>query len=198
MTLSLFCPTPARSKLIQIDDLDACGRPLTDEDLMATAIVRSKGFISLAMSPDIEEGDKLKVKNAAGETFINDEDDAEVLGFNLTLKLAGVPIDILMKTVGVRPLVSAGDANVVIGGAYPTGKISRDPRAVHVWTKNTAASACSDGSVLPYIEWLLPSTTAWRPDSDLTFENKELAFQCKGYAKANANFGIGYDVEPLR
>lgn len=195
MSLSLFCPKAARSKLLQIDSLDECGFPYTDSTLKSTAVARTTGFISLSMSPDIEEGDKLKVKNAAGVTFINDEDAAEVLGFNVTMQCAAVPMEILMKTIGVRPLFASGSTTNVVGGAYPTGKISRDPVATHVWTKNLAASACTPGNVLPYVEWLLPNVGKWRPDGDLAFENKEVSFKLKGYGVANPNFGRGYDVE---
>lgn len=195
MTISLFCPKAARSKLLQIDSLDECGFPYTDSTLKSTAVARTTGFISMSMSPDIEEGDKLKVKNAAGVTFINDEDQAEVLGFNISMMCAGVPMEILMKTIGVRPLFAPSSTTDVIGGAYPTGRISRDPVASHIWTKNLAASACTEGNLLPYVEWLLPSVGKWRPDGDLSFENKEVSFKLKGYAVANPNFGVGYDVE---
>lgn len=192
--MDLFCPKAARAKLLQIDDLDECGRVLSGGALN-TAVVRSTGFVMLSASPDVEEGDTLKVKNAAGETFIRDEDCAEVLGFNLSMTCAAIPLEILMKLIGVRPLFAEGSDTDVTGGAYPTGRICRDPRAVHIWTKNLAASACTEGDVRPYVEWLYPQTTKWRPDGDLSFENKEVSFKLKGYAESNPNFGVGYDVQ---
>lgn len=192
--MSTCCPKPLRTKVAEWDILDSCGRPKSGGGL-TDAVIRSNAFTELTVTPDIEEGTKIRVTNAGGEICINDEDDAQIVGYNLGLKLCGVPMPVMIRLLGLRELTDGDeDTPSTIGGAMPIGKISRDPQALHLWMQNKVKGDCGGGGSRPFVEFLLPWTWRWRPDGDLTFANGNLEFGLKGYAEDNPNFSRGYST----
>jgi hypothetical protein len=77
------CATPIKGTHLRIVALDTCGVPVTGASGLVAV---SRGFISVAMAPDYEDGEEFFERNASGQACVNQKDDP-------TLKRLGLTID---------------------------------------------------------------------------------------------------------
>jgi hypothetical protein len=154
----------------------------------ANSRIQTAGFVELAVSPKYEDGQTDITRWGGIETgmvMIVDRDFDVLLGFDLKLKLCGVPTAVVEMMLGVNLLTDAGD---VTGGVVKDDKrfACRDPLMLEVWSKNVADQPLNaDGSCDNWIHWLLPLTNFWALDGDLTFNNGTVEVALRGFGSAS-------------
>lgn len=179
--MAYCCPKSVRACAIRITRLNTSGVPL--DPLGAETRLLTSGFMELSLSPDYLNGESLVTRSMGGEVVIVDNDFDVLLGFNLRLKMCGVPEAALAMLIGAESLP-------ISGMALPDLKrfACRDPLMIEMWSKNVAADACLPGG-LPgtgtWVHWLLPRTTLWKLDSDLAYTSGALEFSLSGYGTQN-------------
>lgn len=87
------CWPVVRGKRFRATRLNDCGAP--PAALTANSFVSTEGFISVAMSPQYEDGDEFIQKNADGRICINDKSCDEFKRINVTITLCNVDPDLI-------------------------------------------------------------------------------------------------------
>ena len=178
--MTICCPKSIKGLAIRVTRTDVCGVP--EAETVAQSRIATNGFVSLSLSPNIETGESITVKNADGSFCIVD-DEADLLRlFDLEMLLCGVPLPLLEMLLGVSVLTDGADT---VGGVLPSkeNQANNLPRQLEVWSRNKDAAACAPGATpVPYVQWLLPLTRNWNLGGslDFTVSNLEVTLTGKG------------------
>lgn len=182
--MSICCPSSIKACALRItrqNECDVALDPLTPNSRIATS-----GFMELNLSPDVESGNDITTKNACGDICIRDKDCSRLKGFDVELKLCGIPLPVIEMLTGAT-LLSDG------AGGF-SGAVMRESKAaacenskmIEVWSKNAAKVCSVDGAVENlYIQWVLPLTIDWEISGGLNFTMNALEVVLKGYAQNN-------------
>lgn len=191
---------PVRAVALRATLLDDCGVPVNTATVYNSQIA-TKQFISLSFSPDVEEGEAFRLKNADGSLCINDNSDGDkLLGLNVTLQMCGLPMHFTELLLGGALLTNA--QGTIVGGVLPPTNFAEVADAasnrvlIEVWSRNSDKSACEGGNAFNYIRWFLPMTLKWQVSGDTAFANDILQFELQGYVEANTNFNKPVAVDP--
>ena len=183
--MAICCPKSIKACALRLTRQDACDRaldPLTPNSRILTA-----GFMELNLNPDMEGGEDITTKNACGDICIRDKDCDRLKGFEVELKLCGIPLALIEMLIGAQ-LLADDDGNFV-GAVMRESKDAscEDSKALEFWSKN-AAKSCSAESNNLYIQWLLPRTINWELSGGLSFTNGALEVTLSGYAENNTQW----------
>jgi len=88
--------TLIRGRVLRVTKLDACGAKVLGPD----STVTSKGFITVGLSPQFDEGTTISVTNAAGEQCILDEPSPLFTGYDTEVNFCGVNPDLIHLMTG--------------------------------------------------------------------------------------------------
>ncbi len=184
--MAICCPKSVRALALRLTRQDDCGAPIPEGT--PNSRIATSAFVSLGMSPDIEAGEEIIVKNASGAICIQDQDCDRVKGFNLTLMLCGVPMPVLEMLIGVDLLLDPLVPTDVIGGVIPdrnTSLACDDTVQLDLWSKNAEKGDCGPTQRNTYIRWAIVKALKWQLSGDITFSNTALEFELTGYAENN-------------
>lgn len=177
------CFSVVRGKRVRVTELDACGVPVT-----GGSFVVSEGFIQVALTSELEDGDEYIQKNADGKLCINERAPDALKRLSVTVDWCQVDPDIISLITGYPVELDGSDS---VGFRIQEGEA--DKRwALEVWTGLGGAS-CNGGSV-EYGYMLLPHITG-STLGDITIENANATFQTTGYTEGGSGWGVGpYNV----
>jgi hypothetical protein len=99
---------PIRGKRMRLTRLDECGTPVVGP---ASTLV-SKGFISLGLSPQYEDGETITQANAQGDFDINEPADPWLTRVDVEGAFIGVHPDVVEMLTG-NPVVLDGTGSAV-------------------------------------------------------------------------------------
>ena len=176
------CLAHVQACAIRIARLEANGVP----DPGANNLYVSDSLTSLAVDPQIEEGDEFIVKNACGETCVNVKDCDRLKRINLTLGLCKPDPELLeLLTGGVRLVDGAA-----VGYGFPSIGAAGCPNGVSVelWAKRYTDGGSLDGT-FPYAWYVIPK--AFFAPGRQTFENGPITVELTGFAVENENWFDG-------
>lgn len=184
------CFTVVRGKRLRITRLDECGNP-PDPDA-ESAFVITKGFVSVGMTADVEDGDDIVQKNANGELCINDRSSDQFKRWNLEIELCEVNPS-LLELVSNVAVEEDFEGNVVGVRGYQGAKV--DSFALELWSGVPGAD-CEPGEPTTYGYLLLPFVVPGVL-GDVTIENGASTFTVGGHTRAGGGWGSGpFDVIP--
>lgn len=127
--------TPIRGKRIRITELDECGRIVEGARSMVT-----DGFVTVTLSPQVEDGTEITVRNANGALCVNERGNPTFTGFEVEIEFCEVnPTTMSIVTNAEEYEDYAGD---IAGFTVPEGEIS-GKFAFELWT-GVAGVACGD------------------------------------------------------
>lgn len=183
--MTICCPKSIKACALRLTRQDECDRAL--DPLTTNSRLQSAGFMELNLSPDMEGGEDITTKNACGDICIRDKDCDRLKGFEVELKLCGIPLPTIEMLIGAT-LLDDGDGNFV-------GAVMRESKdaacelskALEFWSKNAARECTTDAENL-YIHWVLPRTINWELSGGLNFTNGALEVTVTGYAENNPNW----------
>lgn len=182
--MTICCPKSVKACALRITRLNVSDVPL--DPLVCASRIQTSGFVELNLNPDVEDGAVLETRNPGGDICIVDRDCDVLKGFEVELKLCGVPITVIEMLVGAM-LMADTEGNLVGAGLRnDRSDACSNARMVEVWSKNAAPACDVDG--IPknaWIHWLLPRTVNWQITGSLSFANGPLEVVLRGYAEAN-------------
>src|SRR6478736_3741864 len=111
------CFPLVRGRVMRVTRLDSCGR-IADR---ACSAIATDGFVSVALTANIEEGEDISVTNAAGRTCVSDEAEPTFNGYDVFGTAVGFRVNSKVKT---------GDANFALEvWSNVPGVVCDDPNA---------------------------------------------------------------------
>jgi len=144
---------PIKGRAMRLISLDSCGNPVTGASGLQ---VITKGFISLQLQPQYEDGTSQRQKLADGSLCVSDEDPDNLIFNQLTFDFCGVCPSIEQIMSGAR-LLGTGSPVTGTGAAYHEGLVT-SRFSVEVWQSVSGQGACDPVSGLPlYVYWAFPN-----------------------------------------
>lgn len=184
------CWNSVRGRVMRATKVDDCGAPV----IGACSVVTSDGFISVAISPEIAEGEEIEVRKADGTLCISDKSCSELKWLGVEITLCQVDPDLLAFLTGYDLVLDfAGDTV----GNRVGGDISCDAgTALELWS-DIPGQVCSLTGAKKYGYFVMP----WLVDAvigDFTIENDALSMVINARTRAGSNWGVGpHDVDPV-
>lgn len=181
-----------RGRALRATRLDGCGNPVPGPD----SVVSTKGFISVGLTANTEEGEPISVPNANGDICISDTPPPKFTGYGVEINLCGVNPNLVNLFTG-QPLVYDAEAvNPAVIGFRVNSKVNLDNSgfALELWS-GVPAAACEPGVGQQYGYLLIPFIKGGVL-GDLTVENGPVNFVVTGaQSKDGSNWGVGpYNV----
>lgn len=184
------CGSYVRGRMLRATRLDSCGRVVYGPD----SVVTSKGFVSVAYTANIDEGEEINVPDASGERCIYVPANPSLLGYTVEITFCNVDPDLFALMTGQRVVTDA--FGVVVGFTMDTAVSSQDQAfALEVWAGAPSTAGCENGAEGNFGYILLPFLQGGVV-GDFTIENAEVAFTISNAATKDGNaWGVGpYDV----
>lgn len=182
-----------RGKRLRVTRLNGAGVPVIGADNAAS----TKGYVSVAYTTNIEEGEAITQPNANGETCITEPGTPSFNGFGAEALFCDVDFAVFEIMTG-QPVVLNEDYDIV--GITESTEISlADVNfALEVWTGASAKGTPSAGSQGTF-GYILTPYLSGGVISDITVENAAINFTITGMATKNGSgWGAGpYAVELL-
>jgi hypothetical protein len=173
--------------------IDACGAPIGG----ACAQIVTKGFISVAMSDNIESPDEFKQKNAGGTYCYYSRSEPLLNYIGVKVALCSVNPELFSFLTGAPIVYDDNTPAQAIGWGTDTDSYASASIALEVWTnlaKVRGARACSASGRPQYgyllLPWLIEGTI-----EDVTIENGPMNFTIDTITQEGNDWGVGpYDV----
>lgn len=187
--MSSICFSSIRGLVTRATRVDNCGNPVSGADGLAT----SCGFTTIGLTAQIDDGEDIEVRNAAGTLLINEPGIRSLTRYDVSIDFAQVDPELFELLAGTGVLADyAGDSvgfevgeEIRVDGGF----------ALEIWTGISGEDVCTGPSGGRWLYWLLPFVTSAVIGGDITIENGPVNFNVSARTKKNANWGMGpYDV----
>lgn len=178
------CWAPIRGKNMRITRLNACGAWEAGPMMK----IESDGYVSVNMSPQYEDGEQTRRKNANGRLCRVDNGEPALAQIDVEISFCGIDPDAWNIVTG-NPLVvdRAGDAS-----GLRIGERVSSNWALEVWT-DIMGGAC-DGDLVPYGYFLLPWLSGGRI-GDMSVAEAAMDLTLSSSTKRGSQWGLGpYNV----
>jgi hypothetical protein len=179
------CRKVLKACLAQFVLADVCGNPITGAE---SAKLTTKGFISVAATAQIENGQEFLQRNACGELDIAERDDDQFKWYDLEIMLFQIdPEGFTLMTDGARALTDADD-NVK---GFANGKSTTIVHySLELWTKVVGAGCDAEGNP-DWFYFAFPHVANGQL-TDFKFEDAVLNMTVKAHTRdAGPNWGVG-------
>lgn len=183
-----ICYPVVRGRRLRATRLDGCGNPVLGPD----STVVTAGFISVALTANVEEGEAINVTNANGDVCVLDQPAPKFTDYSVEITFCDVN-PTLFNLMSGQPLVTNGLDTV---GFRMNSEVDAAGSgfALELWT-GVPSDACEVGSGQSYGYLLLPFLQGGVL-GDFTIENAAINFVLTGArTKKGSGWGVGpYDV----
>jgi hypothetical protein len=166
--------------LVQLIREDACGVPLVGQP---NNMIRTKGFVSLSLTPDIEAATTITERTACGELCVNERTCPITKGLTGKMKICNSDPALLELLLGYSPIL---DANLDFAGFSMKGESDSECKnlSMIVWGQTT--SKCGDGQS-PWQAFHLGRVSDFVLSSTLTFQyGTPMDYEIDFYARETA------------
>lgn len=182
------CESPIRGLAMRATKVSTCGCP--EEGLNAYAV--SCGFVSIGLSANIDEGNEIVVRTAAGELCINEPACRSLTRYDVTIEFCQVDPELFEIIAGHRVLTDyKGDS---VGHTVDEEINCEAGFALEVWS-GLAGGDCNADGTANYYYWLLPWISNGLIGGDITIEDGPVTFTFEGQSKTSECWCRGpYDV----
>lgn len=181
----LCCPQSIKGVALRLTRQDECDRAI--DPLATNSRLLTAGFMELNLSPDMEGGEDITTKNANGDICIRDKDCDRLKGFEVELKLCGVPLAALEMLIDARILLDEDGNGKGAVLRESKGAECSPTKMLELWSRNAAAGCSAAGNNL-FIQWALTKTRNWELSGALNFTSGPLEVTVTGYAENNPNW----------
>lgn len=185
------CFSLIRGRALRVTRLDGCGNPALGPD----SVVVTKGFISVSLSANTEDGTAISVTNANGDICISDTPAPKFTGYGVEIALCGVDPNLVNLLTG-QPLVMDGAATPEAVGFRVNSGVDLDSSgfALELWS-GVPAAACEPGVGQSYGYMLVPFLKGG-VFGDFAVANDAVNFTITGaQSKDGSSWGVGpFDV----
>jgi len=160
---------------------DACGVAVSGPSGSAV----SRGFISVELGQEFEDGEEFLLKSADGEFIVNDRDKKRLKYQTIAVNFGEVHPALAELTSGVRVISNGPDQ---VGWAVGDG-MGANNFILEVWSR-IPGQACVVGGTEEFLLWVWPlvkNTVLSNP----TIELATATFKIEGESSVNPSFGLG-------
>lgn len=188
------CFPLVRGRVMRATRLDECGRIKP----AAVSSIATDGFVSVALTANIEEGEEITVQNAAGRTCVRDAAVPTFTGYGVAITFCDVNPELYAMMTNQKVVFDS--AGLAVGFRVNSKvDISKANFALEVWS-NVPGVACDpldEAAAGAYGYTLLPFVSGGVL-GDFTLENGAVSFTVQNAAtKDGTGWGEGpYDVVP--
>lgn len=187
-----------RGRTMRVIKLNGCGQPIAST---GGGMAVTKGFVSVALTANVNEPEAIEVKNADGDTCVRDSGTAEFVGYNVDITFCQVdPCLFAMLTgqdvlTGYKNGTDDTEGDPVIGFTMDSKKKASDSAfSLEVWARSPSEGGCdSSGNVIVVDPDADPSGYLALPFlkagviGDLTIENAAVTFTISGAVSQDGN-----------
>lgn len=188
----MSCPLIANADVIRVTRLDQCGRPVCGEDNGFTFDC----FASLAMNPNVEEGEDIEYRAANGRVCGFKRGCPSFRGYDIELNFFSVSPEFIEITTG-NPVVFGFDGKPI---GYDDCSVKCDTGfALELWAEVLGEDVCETdgGGDGAWLYWLLPWVTNGML-GDMEVGSEQASLTLSGSTRAGGGWGVGpYDVMPI-
>jgi hypothetical protein len=177
-----------RGRVMRVTKVDGCCAPVYGPDNQ----VVTEGFVSVALTANVNEPEEISVVNAAGKTCVRDPGCPEFQGYNAEITFCEVSPCLFSLVTGQPSVVDA--AGETIGFRMNTGISTCDSGfALEVWMGVPGVACSGEAGAFGYL--LLPCLQGGVV-GDFTIENAAVTFTVTGAVTKDGNgWGVGpYNV----
>jgi hypothetical protein len=176
-----------RGRAMRVTRLDGCGAKV----LGPTSTVVSKGFVTVTLTPNNDEGTAIAVTNANGDLCINDVPTPRFTGYTIEVAFCNVNPDLINIMTGNPIVMDAQATPQGVGfGVDTTVDQSSTGFALEVWSYVPSA-ACEIAGQQAYGYFLIPFAKGGTI-GDISIGNAEVSFTVTGAQSKDGNaWGIG-------
>jgi hypothetical protein len=171
------CVSPIQARVARLIKLDVCGNPVTGA---SSSVVVTDGFVSIAPSPQYQDGEEHTQRKANGELCVYQKDASELTRVDITVNWCVLDPDALVVITGERLLSSDGVTGT--GVAYGEGQLT-SRFSLEVWQPVTGSGACDASGNQQFVYWAFMNVGNSKVQ-DLTFENAPFQFTTLSESKA--------------
>jgi hypothetical protein len=177
-----------RGRTMRVTAVDGCCAPRYGDD----ATVVTDGFVSVALTANINEAEEILVTNANGQTCVRDPGCAEFQGYSVEITFCEVS-PCLFSIVTGQPVVLDANGNVAGFRMNSSVSVCDAGFALEVWMGVPGVACAGEGGAFGYL--LLPCLQGG-VIGDFTIENAAITFTVTGASTKDGNgWGTGpYDV----
>lgn len=185
----MTCFNLIQGERMRLTRVDSCGNVVEGE----CSTVVSDGFVSVAMTDNVEDPEEFKQKNAAGRYCFTPMRGLPLLNWiDTTITFCEVDPELMELATASPIVVSDATPAEAVGFGTDSDTYASASFALEVWT-NLPSEVCSGGEqqwgylLLP---WVLEGVIG-----DLTIENGPVSFEVKARTNGGNAWGVGpYDV----
>lgn len=180
------CFTPVLGKRLRMVVVDACGNlPASGAE---DSMVSTDGFVSVALSAEVEDGTEIITKKADGSMCVNEMTAPSFKRFTIEIEFCGVDPGTL--AVATNAEIYENYEAVAAGIVVPEGTINKK-FSLEIWT-GLSGEACASGEEEASGYMLLPYIQAGVL-GDLTIDGENaVTFSMTGaYTKGGNAWGVG-------
>lgn len=187
--VNLICAKPVQGETMRVTRLDECGNPEYGDDAFGV----SDGFISITMTPEVEEGERFYQRNAAGRAIINQRSKPDLNWYTLSMVFQEVDPELFTVITGLDPYLDYSGRTA--GFAVTQSKFATANFALEAWMGN-AEEACQPGDPYPFYGYnLFPWVVEGALMEDIVITNAMINFTVVGRTRSGTPWGVGpYDV----
>jgi len=186
------CPTLLQGTRLRATLVDECGAPLAG----SCSQIVTDGFISIAMTDNVESPDEFKQKNAGGQFCVNQRSEPELNWIETVITLCQVMPELINFLTGARLVYDDADTPVPVGWGKDSDTYATASVALELWTnlgRRRGGPACTNGRTRHgylLLPWLIEGTM-----SDTTVENGPATWVINTITQEGNDWGTGpYDV----
>lgn len=167
---------------VRITRLDACGRIVYGDNNVAI----SKGFVSVALKAATSSTTAVDVKNANGESIVNEPAETSFSNYGVDIVFAEVDPELFALISGQRVLHDAFGQTT--GFTVDTNvSLQSQGVAIEVWTGSPSGDACSDSNAQGSFGYILLPFVKGGYLSDHTISEGGISFTIAGATTKDGN-----------
>lgn len=188
-----ICPSFIGARVMRVTKLDNCGRPVYGPNSVGV----SDGFVSIELSPEVQEGEDYTQRNAAGDLCVSERGQDALQWISVSIEFCRV--DPCLWTLMNPTWKLVRNAHGEVTGFRIGEKFTdREGFALEIWPKvSSQGGLCDDDApeeADPSGYFLLPYVIGGAPDG-WTLEDGVATFTLTGRTKAGSLWGKGpYNV----
>jgi hypothetical protein len=177
-----------RGRIMRVTRVDGCCAPAYGEDNQ----VVTEGFVSVALTANVNEAEEITIVNANGKTCVRDPGCPEFQGYGVEITFCEVS-PCLFSIVTGQPVVTDAGGNVIGFRMNSSVSVCDTGFALEVWMGVPGVACSGDEGAFGYL--LLPCLQGG-VIGDFTIENAAITFTVTGASTKDGNgWGVGpYDV----